>query len=166
MLKCLEEICDYINRAAYAYIAVSGGSFCESAYNGMLLNLKHGLAFAWANMLAKAFVFLGKAGIVALNCFSCYGIMKYVTKDLTEDNVDPTIPLTVVAIATFIVVNIFLGLFDETVAALLTCVCIDRDLHGAVLKFGPPTFHNTLGKLENVGAKKPVGDVEMQNRIN
>lgn len=45
LLKCIEKICDYINKAAYAYMAVSGDNFCKSAWNGFLLNLKHILKF-------------------------------------------------------------------------------------------------------------------------
>jgi len=37
MLKCLEEIMEYINKAAFAYMAISGKSFCSSALNGLLL---------------------------------------------------------------------------------------------------------------------------------
>jgi choline transporter-like protein 2/4/5 len=32
ILKCIEKICDYINNAAYSYMAVSGDSFCSSAW--------------------------------------------------------------------------------------------------------------------------------------
>ena len=77
LLKCFEEICDYINKCAYSYMAISGESFCSSALNGFLLNVKHALKFSWAKTLAELFILLGKVGIVALNCFSCYMIMKH-----------------------------------------------------------------------------------------
>lgn len=41
LLKCLEDICDYINKSAFAYIAATGESFCWAAWHGFLLNLKH-----------------------------------------------------------------------------------------------------------------------------
>ena len=37
LLKCIEKICDYINKSAYAYMAVSGQGFCQSAWNAFLL---------------------------------------------------------------------------------------------------------------------------------
>jgi hypothetical protein len=40
-VSCLEDLIAYINKTAYAYMAVSGDSYCTSAYNGFLLNLKH-----------------------------------------------------------------------------------------------------------------------------
>jgi choline transporter-like protein 2/4/5 len=36
-LALLEKICDYINASAYAYQAVSGDSFCTSAWNAFML---------------------------------------------------------------------------------------------------------------------------------
>jgi len=36
-LKCLEEVMEYINKAAYAYMAISGQNFCKSALDGLLL---------------------------------------------------------------------------------------------------------------------------------
>jgi hypothetical protein len=57
-----------------------------------------------------------------------------------------------VAVVTYLTANMFLGLFDEVVLALVTCLCIDLDLHDGEAKFGPPTFHDsTLVK----GDKKP-----------
>jgi len=141
-LTCIEKICDYINKAAYAYMAVSGDSFCSSAWSGFLLNLKHILKFAWANMLASIFVLIGKIGIVVLNCFSCYMIMKYVTKDLNEIS-SLAGPLSIVAVITYLAANVILGLFDEIVLALMTCLAIDSDLNGDP-KFGPPTFHDAV----------------------
>jgi len=69
-LGCIEKICDYLNEAAFCYMAVTGNSFLSSAWNGFLLNLKHGLKFTFANMIAKVFIFVGKVGIVVGNCFT------------------------------------------------------------------------------------------------
>jgi choline transporter-like protein 2/4/5 len=154
LLKCLEEICDYINKTAYAFMAISGESFCSSAYNGFLLNMKHGMKFYWANMLANIFIFLGKVAITVINCVSLYMIMKYVTKDIQEVS-SIWGPIAVVAIETYMAASIFLGLFDESVLALLHCLCVDIDLNGEA-KFGPPTFHDSLGKVEGAQDKSKV----------
>jgi len=75
MLWCLEKITDYINESAYAYMAVSGDSFCSSAWSGFLLNLKHIAKFAFANTIVKLFVALGKFAIVLSNMSIAYFIM-------------------------------------------------------------------------------------------
>ena len=155
-MKCIEKVCDYINKSAYAYMAVSGDSFCTSAWNGFLLNMKHGLKFAWANTLASMFIVLGKIGIVVLNMFSCYMIMKHITKDLGEIS-SPAAPLAIVGVVTYVSASIFLGLFDEAVLALMTCVAIDTDLNGHP-KYGPPTFHDSLGHIEHGTKKNAIAD--------
>lgn len=141
-LGCLEKVCDYINSAGYAYMAVSGENFCKAAWHGFLLNIKHGAKFAFANLLANLFIFIGKLAIVTLNCFTCYFIMKRITGDLAEIE-SVAHPLVCVGIVTYIAANIFLGLFDEAVLALMTCLCIDTDLNGDP-KFGPPTFYDDV----------------------
>lgn len=70
LIKLFERIVDYINQAAYAYMVNTGDNFCTSAYNGFLLNVKNALMFAFANWVAKMFIFIGKVTIVVLNCFT------------------------------------------------------------------------------------------------
>lgn len=77
VLACIEKICDYINQAAYAYQAVSGDSFCSSAWNAFLLNVKHMAKFAFANLIAKVFILIGKVAITGGNMISLYYIIKY-----------------------------------------------------------------------------------------
>lgn len=81
LLACLEKICDYINTAAYAMVAVSGQNFCISGWNGFLLNLKHCAKFGWSQYLASLFIHIGRISITIINCFALIFIMKYVTKD-------------------------------------------------------------------------------------
>jgi hypothetical protein len=78
-LKCLEEIIEYITKAAYAFMALSGQGFCGSAYDGLLLNMKHGAKFAFGNYLATIFILLGKIGLSVLNVFITWMFMKHVT---------------------------------------------------------------------------------------
>jgi hypothetical protein len=123
----------------------------------MLLNLRHGIEFAWAQTLANGFVKLGKVAIVCLNVLIAYLLMKYVTKDMQGEYANILTPLIVVAILTFITVDIFLGQFDEAVQALLTCFCVDKDLNGEDnTKWGPPTFYNKAVKAanDNMAAKR------------
>lgn len=77
VLMCIEKICDYINSSAYAYQAVSGESFCTSAWNAFLLQIKHLAKFSFANFIAKIFMFMGKVAITGTNMVSCYYVMKH-----------------------------------------------------------------------------------------
>ena len=92
------------------------------------------------------FIQMGKIMITCLNCATFYMIMKYGTKSL--NNVSSIWgPIVVIAIATFITAQIFLGLFDEATTATLHCLCIDLDLNDKQPKFGPPSFHEKLSKI-------------------
>jgi hypothetical protein len=145
-ITCLEKICDYINKSAYSYMAVSGDGFCKSAWNGFLLNMKHAMKFAFANFLAQGFILLGKLGIVVINLLFLYLIMK-VRGDIEEvGSYGWMVPAFVVGAITYIAASVFLGLFDETVLALVTSLCVDIDLNGKP-KYGPPTFHETIDNL-------------------
>ena len=146
ILRCIEKICDYINTSALAYMAISGDSFCSSAWNGFLLNVKHMLKFSFANFIAKIFTLLGKVGIVAANLFSLYIIMKHITYD-TEEVSSLLGPMVLVGVVSFFTANIFLGLFDTAVMALMTSLAVDLDLHNGVPQFGPPTFHDGVTKV-------------------
>lgn len=129
VLSCIERVCDYINSSAYAYIAVSGKGFCHSALSAFLLQLKHLTKFAFANLIAKVFIFIGKIAITAANCYSLLMIMTHITKD-TEEVSSYLGPFAVVGVFTFFTASIFLGLFDTSVLALLTCLSIDMDCNG------------------------------------
>lgn len=148
-MECLQKVIDYINKAAYAYMAVSGQGFCSSAWDGFMLNMKHGLEFAWARVLAELFILTGKLSLVALNCGVLYLTMNYVFMDFTGSDAVSSIysPMIVVAVITYVAASVFLGLFSNTVLSLMTCLAIDVDLNGEP-KYGPPTFHDSLDKFK------------------
>lgn len=125
-LECIERIVDYLSELAFCYMAVTGNSFFTSAWKGFLLNLKHGLKYTFANMIAKVFIFLGKVGITTANCFSLYFIMKNVTKD-TEEVSSILGPMLAVGFVTYLTASLFLGLFETGVMAMLTCLSFDMD---------------------------------------
>jgi len=160
LLWCLEKIADYINEAAYAYMAVSGDSFCSSAWSGFLLNLKHLAKFAFANSIAKMFVALGKGAIVFCNMGLAYFIMGQTG---SIDQVSSIWgPLICVGAVTFVAASIFLGLLDQTVMGMMTSLAVDMDLHGGEAQFGPETFHESLSKVATKVTKpKEVHEYDM-----
>jgi len=121
-------------------MAVTGDHFLLAAWNGFLLNLKHGLKFAFANTIAKVFIFIGKVGIVVANCFSFYFVLKF--RNELEDVTSVWGPIIVIAIVTFLAASLFLSLFEETVMSLLTCLCFDIETNGGEPIYGPATFHD------------------------
>lgn len=146
-LACLEKIGEYITNSAYAYMAVSGDSFCTSAWNGFLLQVKHCSEFSFAKFVAEVFIFIAKLAIVFLSAFTCYQFMK-LNGDLEE--VDSIVgPILITALFGFVTAQVLLGQFDEAVLAMMNCVAIDMDLNHGVPLYGPPTFHDALEGLKS-----------------
>jgi hypothetical protein len=161
---CLENLIEYLNTTAYAFMAISGDPYCKSAWNGFLLNLKHLIKFYFADTLAGMFVFIGMLVIVGLNGGTCYLIMRYGTKNSDELS-SVWVPMIVIMIATFIIAELFLGFFHQAVKATLMCLAVDIELNGEV-KFGSPSFHEKMdaayGKLE--GAQQ--ADIQVHTNYN
>lgn len=149
-LSCFEKIVDYVNKSAYAYMAITGEGFCKSAWHAFLLQMKHGLAFVFAKFLAECFILVGKIGLTLANMGFLYALMKYAFKDYEGNDAitSSTGPFLIVALVTYLCASVFLSLFDETALALLTCVSFDTDLHDGVAKYGPPTFHDGMDKVK------------------
>jgi len=80
-MACLESIIEHLSKLAYAYMAVSGDSFCSSAWNGFILNLKHLAKFIFAMQIAGLFVFMGIITITCINTGIGYLLTMYVVKD-------------------------------------------------------------------------------------
>jgi len=138
--RCLENLIEYLNKTAYAYMAVSGDSYCTSAWNGFLLHLKHIEKFGSANALAYMFIFMGKLFVTSLTCSTFYFLARSDKKAMESiDSISG--PMVMIGVAAFITAHIFLCLFDEATMATLHCLAIDMDLHQGKPQFGPPTFH-------------------------
>lgn len=99
----------------------------------------------FSKFLATVFIFMGKVALTIGNCFSLIMIMKYITKDVDEIS-SLWGPVGIVAICTFLTASIFLGLFDTSVNAMMTCLAIDMDHHGGTPARGPPTFHDFVNE--------------------
>jgi len=145
-VRCFEDLVEYLNRIAYAYMAVSGDSYCTSAWNGFMLNLKHLSKFTWGVTLANMFIFMGKVMITCINMVTCFLIMKYITKD-TNAVSSVWSPVALIGVSTFVTATIFLSLFDEATLATLHCLAIDMDLNDGKPVYGPPTFHEKISKI-------------------
>jgi hypothetical protein len=57
----------HLSDEVFAYIAVSGHSFCSSSSESYVLQNKHQKQFSFTNKIAKVFIFLGKLAICFLN---------------------------------------------------------------------------------------------------
>lgn len=144
--KCLEDIIEYISRLSYAYMSISGQSFCTSAWNGFLLNLKHLAKFYLAIQLSSVLIFMGQMLIVSINAGLFYVILKIGFKDVASGIEYIALPVTFVVFLSFVITSIFLGFFDEAVLATVTSLGVDMDLNGEP-QFGSPSFHEKMREI-------------------
>jgi hypothetical protein len=134
----------------------------------MYIKIEYLVMVATATYLAKVFIFIGKVAIVVGNVF----IFKLVLVQNTTlgtgeiDNISSTTgPMVVVAVITYIFVSMFIGMFDETVNAMLTCVAIDTRANGEPI-YGPETFNNCVGFDEDQDGEKKMNFKRSKSREN
>jgi len=151
-LQCIEDAVDYLNLIAFANMAVSGDSFCTSAWNGFILNLKHCVKFYFAETLAGMFVFIGYLFVVGFNALTLFLVCKYATK--SYDNITYfSVPMIIVMFSSLITATLFIGLFSKAVVGTLQSMAIDRAVHNGETKFGPPSYHKKLRKIYGEDSK-------------
>lgn len=163
---CLERLIEYLNLMAYAFMAISGDSYCKSAWNGFLINLKHLVKFYFADILASMFVFIGILAITALNTGTCFLILKYGTRN-SDQLTSIWIPLVVIILFTLMTANLFIGFFHQAVTATLMCLAVDLELNGEV-KFGSPSFHEKMDAAmgKDYNAAQPELHIHTNNNAN
>tara|TARA_B110000285_G_C14972827_1_gene537455 strand:- start:159 stop:1022 length:864 start_codon:yes stop_codon:yes gene_type:complete len=153
IINCIESYLDYIDHIAIAFMSVSGDSFCTSAWNGYMINLKHCVKFYFAQEIGGFFIFMGVLFIAGINTLVFWGL----TKVGNTSGADPLVPLISIGVLSFLLSCITLGLFDDAIRATLMCFAVDMDLNNGSPRFGPPTFHE---KMEAIMDKKFVKNFE------
>jgi len=118
-------------------MAITGESFCVSAYNGFFLNLKNAAAFGAAKFFATSLIFLGKLAITLLNVYTCYLLVG----SMLEAS-DFVAPCVVVGILTWFTTEIWLTIFDQAILGIMTAYAVDYDLNNGEPIRGPETFGN------------------------
>lgn len=146
---CLEACIEYLTKLGYAYMAVTGETYCSSAWNGFLLNLKHCSKFYFAQSIAGMFVFMGILTVTFTNVGIGYLLVNHVTQEADDVGEGTSLagPYLVFFLLSAIIPTVCLGLFDEAVVTTLQCYGVDCDLNGGEPKFGPKSYHAKLRKL-------------------
>jgi hypothetical protein len=165
LLRCIQGVVDYVNKLAFAQMAIAGEPYCTSAWNGFMVNLQHCAKFYFAQDVGRFFVNMGTLSVAAANTGIFYLLAQTVTYPAGISYIGP---LAFVAAASLAIGALILGLFDEAIMATLHCLALDMDVNGGIPKWGPPTFHEKMKAiLEEDGANKVADDGVMgANAIN
>jgi hypothetical protein len=71
-IGCVESAVEWLNTCAYAMTAIGGNTYCDGAWGGFMLYLKHLVKFYFASYIASGFIMLGMIGVVAANMGLCW----------------------------------------------------------------------------------------------
>jgi hypothetical protein len=144
VISCFELITEYITEQAFCYIAVTGDNFFHGAYCAFILNIKHLVEFWWTHVLAKFFMFLGKISVIAGNVALYHFVLTPFIVGQKREKIGPSV--FVVALSSYIMVSIFIGMYDVAADAMMTSYAIDVDFNDGEHQFGCATFWD--GSLE------------------
>ena len=159
-LKCMEEVVDKLNKAAFSYMAITGDDFCTAGKNGFLLFFKHVF-----HLLLVDFV-IGVIQVCGVLCISAVStLIGAALSWVIVPNKDLAIlPTFIVFGLSLLVAAQFLQVMESAVYQLLLCMAIDKELNGGSCQFGPPTFHEEIEKYESANghllAGAPAGTAE------
>ena len=102
---------EFLNESAYAMMAISGDPYCNAAWNGFILNLKHCIKLYFATSIANLFVFLGILACTVVNSGTAYLLMRFAFVD-TDEVTYKWGPVMFIAFSTFVTALLFLGQFN------------------------------------------------------
>jgi len=152
VLGCVEGAIEMLDRTALANMAISGDSFCKSAWAGFMISLRHLSKFFYSQLVAGSLVGMGIFMIALLNTGFAFVIAQYAFNNDTDvTGLLPTAMLIGTGVVCFLsfLVSValssrFLGLFDEAVLATLQCVAIDMDFNNGHPKYGSASFQTNI----------------------
>jgi len=158
LLCCVSELIDYVNKLAFAQVAITGESYCTSAWEGFMVNLQHCAKFYVAQEHGRFFVNIGILSVTAANT----GIFWLLANTVTyPEGITYIGPLAFVAVASFAIGSLILGLFDDAIMATLHCLALDMDVNQGDPKWGPPDFHKSMKGILGEHPEKVADDGEI-----
>lgn len=81
-----------------------------------------------------------------LNGVTFYVFVFYVF-EISDKLVSYFVPSVIALSATLIVIQIFLGYFDDAVVSMMCCLAIDKEMHNGKPCYGPQKLHQKLKKI-------------------
>lgn len=165
LIDCFERITEYITEGAYQYCAVTGSNFCSGAIDSMILKLKHLGEFGWTQFFASMFILIGKVACISCNVVLYYFVLHDLMVDtkMVKSRLEPAV---IVGLMTYIMVSIFLGMFDTSANTMMTCYAIDNDVNNNNPRYGPKTFYDNVSKIKAAAANDPRFGKQTGTKIN
>jgi len=129
-------------------MAVSGETFLASGKKSFILHLKHTFQFDKALTFTSFYLFMSKIALIIINLW-LLDMMLTFFNDYNRITSWINIYL-VVGLSSWLSCEIFIGIFEKTVVALIMCLSIDLDLNNGRPKNGSPKIHKLFGQILKV----------------
>jgi hypothetical protein len=108
-------------------MALSNESFCSSAINAFLITLKNSVKFAMVDGMAHIFMFIGKTCITVSTTFLGFLLIKPMLPE-GQSITNPFVPMLVIALISYMISAVFIGIFDASANTILQCYLMDMDM--------------------------------------
>ena len=126
-LDCFHRFIKFLNSNAYIQIALTGENFCSSAMSAFVLALKNASSFFITNGIGSLIHLLGKGCIIVANIFVGFIMLRFFP-EFENGLGSPIAPLAVVGLMSFMLSNVFMGVFSITSLTILQCLYTDVDI--------------------------------------
>jgi len=154
MVKCFEELMEYISKLAYIVIACKGNMFCTAAWQSFGFMLKHLGQHMIVGYITVFLMALGKMFVTASTLIICY-FMAGSNSDISS----PYILLIVCVLIAYVVACLFLGVVDVGIDTILVCFCWEQDANGAMENAeGEKMVYGTEGLIKFIDGAKKLAD--------
>lgn len=142
---CFEKFMKFINKNAYIQTAIFGTSFCTSAREGFFLILRNALRVSSIGYVSTLVVFIGKFFISIITTGLVYMVME---NDIGETVHSLFGPVIFVFIISYIVADVFMGLFDMSTSTILQCFIADEEMFSGEQSYADGKMRTFLDDFE------------------
>eukprot|EP00941_MAST-03F_sp_MAST-3F-sp1_P005714 g5714.t1 len=141
-LWCFEKFIKFIAKNAYIMVAMRGGNFCTSAKHAFCLIANNVKKFSVTKFASNTFITIGNIVVTIGCCILCYMWLNDTTESVftkvAQDhlNIAPPkdynsqmVPIVLTGLLSYVISNLLLGVYENTIDVILLCFCEDYTLH-------------------------------------
>lgn len=125
LLACITRFLTFLNRNAYIGVAMFGYSFCRAAQKALALKIENAGRAVMICMICMGVLFLGKLVSTIASAYVTYKLI------LIDNPEIATMQLTalslIVAIFAYLIINIFLSVYEMALDTIFLCFCEDQN---------------------------------------
>ena len=139
-LKCVERSVKYLSKNAYLYSVVKGTGFCWSSYKSFLLLWNNFARFGATGLSSGLVMLFGKLAIMMVSTMCAYYSIELNDdfSNMQSENyisrMGQFVVCLVVLFLSYIVAEVFFGVYDTATDSIMLCYCFDLQGSGKCFK--------------------------------